>query len=91
MSATVEEFANRVFASALGAAEIYSIHIGDRLGLYRAMAPEGKTSLGLAVETGIDERYAREWLERRRPTASSTSIFPVTTRHSPSPIPTVKY
>jgi len=65
MSATVEEFADRVFASALGAAEIYSIHIGDRLGLYRALIPEGKTSLGLAVETGIDERYAREWLEQQ--------------------------
>ena len=65
MSATVEEFANRVFASALGAAETYSIHIGDRLGLYRAMIPEGKTSMGLAVETGIDERYAREWLEHQ--------------------------
>ncbi|MGH8950284.1 MAG: class I SAM-dependent methyltransferase [Acidimicrobiia bacterium] len=65
MSATVEEFADRVFASALNAAETYSIHIGDRLGLYRAMIPEGRTSMGLAVETGIDERYAREWLEQQ--------------------------
>jgi 2-polyprenyl-3-methyl-5-hydroxy-6-metoxy-1,4-benzoquinol methylase len=37
--------------------------IGDRLGLYRAMAGAGSlTSEELAAKTGTNERYVREWL-----------------------------
>lgn len=37
--------------------------IGDRLGLYRALADHGPTdSAGLAATTGTEERYVREWL-----------------------------
>src|SRR3954471_23042329 len=37
--------------------------IGDRLGLYRAMAGAGAlTSAELADKTGTTERYVREWL-----------------------------
>lgn len=37
--------------------------IGDRLGLWRALAEGGPaTSAQLAERTGVDERYAREWL-----------------------------
>ncbi len=37
--------------------------IGDRLGLYRAMAGQGPiTPTELAEATGTDERYVREWL-----------------------------
>jgi 2-polyprenyl-3-methyl-5-hydroxy-6-metoxy-1,4-benzoquinol methylase len=37
--------------------------IGDRLGLYRALAQDGPfTSAGLASRTGTAERYVREWL-----------------------------
>lgn len=39
------------------------VHIGDRLGLYKAMAGAGPvTSAGLAARTGTAERYVREWL-----------------------------
>jgi SAM-dependent methyltransferase len=39
------------------------IVIGDRLGLYRALAGAGPTSAGeLAERTGTSERYVREWL-----------------------------
>ncbi len=65
MSNTAEEFADRVFASALGAAEIYSIHLGDRLGFYRAFIQDAMTSMSLAAATGADERYVREWLEQQ--------------------------
>jgi hypothetical protein len=66
MSVTVEESADRVFTSALGGAiEIYSLHIRDRLGFYRALADGAKTSTGLAAETGVEERYVREWLEQQ--------------------------
>ena len=37
--------------------------MGDRLGLYRAMAGAGPlTSEDVAARAGIGERYAREWL-----------------------------
>ncbi len=39
------------------------LHIGDRLGLYKAMAGAGgMTSSELAGRTGTAERYVREWL-----------------------------
>src|SRR4051794_17776567 len=39
------------------------LHLGDRLGLYRAMAGAGPiTSAALAERTGTSERYVREWL-----------------------------
>jgi 2-polyprenyl-3-methyl-5-hydroxy-6-metoxy-1,4-benzoquinol methylase len=39
------------------------LHIGDRLGLYRAMAGAGPlTSAELAKRTATTERYVREWL-----------------------------
>jgi SAM-dependent methyltransferase len=39
------------------------LHIGDRLGLYKAMAGVGPiTSSALALRTGTAERYLREWL-----------------------------
>lgn len=39
------------------------IHLGDRLGLYRAMAGVGPvTTAELAASTGLDERWVREWL-----------------------------
>src|SRR3982751_4905184 len=39
------------------------LHLGDRLGLYKAMAGAGPiTSATLAQRTGTAERYVREWL-----------------------------
>lgn len=39
------------------------LHIGDKLGLYKAMAGAGPlTSQQLAEKTGTTERYVREWL-----------------------------
>lgn len=40
-----------------------SILLGDRLGLYKAMADGASvTSTELAKKTGLHERYVREWL-----------------------------
>lgn len=36
--------------------------IGEKLGLYKALANEPATSTELAKRTGTDERYLREWL-----------------------------
>jgi winged helix-turn-helix protein len=44
--------------------ELLSIYVGERLGLYHALADGGAaTAPELAAATGTDERYAREWLE----------------------------
>jgi precorrin-6B methylase 2 len=54
----------RLFHDALGALELYTIYVGERLGLYRALADGGAaTSSELAGRTDTTERYVREWLE----------------------------
>ncbi len=54
----------RLFGNAVGALELYTIYLGERLGLYRALAESGAaTSSQLAARTGTTERYVREWLE----------------------------
>jgi SAM-dependent methyltransferase len=56
--------AERLFKDALGALELYTVYLGERLGLYRALADGGPaTSAELAARTGTKERYVREWLE----------------------------
>jgi SAM-dependent methyltransferase len=54
----------RLFQDSLGALELYTVYLGERLGLYRALADGGAaTSSELAERTGTAERYVREWLE----------------------------
>jgi SAM-dependent methyltransferase len=56
----------RLFASAIGALELASIHVGDRLGFYHSLDAEGPaTPAELAAATGTTERYVREWLEQQ--------------------------
>lgn len=56
----------RLFGSALGAMDLLCVYLGDRLGLYRALADAGpSTSAELAAAAGVHERYAREWLEQQ--------------------------
>lgn len=61
-----QQLAERLFSSTLGALDVVSIHLGDRLGLYAALRDHGPlTSAALAVRAGIAPRYAREWLEQQ--------------------------
>lgn len=61
-----EEFAGRLFMAGLAAFELATVYIGDKLGLYRALREGGAaTSAQLADRAGINERYAREWLEQQ--------------------------
>src|ERR687894_2170304 len=61
-----EALVERVFGSAIGFMELLSIYVGERLGLYHALADVGAaTAPELAAATGTDERYAREWLEQQ--------------------------
>src|SRR2546428_6138077 len=55
--------AKLVFGALGGAMTASMIHLGDRLGLYRALADgEALTSGELAARTGCAERWVREWL-----------------------------
>ena len=54
----------RLFEALLGSLELATVHLGSQLGLYAALA-RPRTAEELAAETGIDERYAREWLEQQ--------------------------
>jgi SAM-dependent methyltransferase len=57
---------DRLFQNALGALELYTVYLGERLGLYRALADGGPASSSeLAEATGTAERYVREWLEHQ--------------------------
>jgi SAM-dependent methyltransferase len=63
---TADAFAERFFAAGLGAFEVLTAYLGDRLGWYRSLADDGPaTPAELAARTGTDERYAREWLEQQ--------------------------
>jgi 2-polyprenyl-3-methyl-5-hydroxy-6-metoxy-1,4-benzoquinol methylase len=58
--------ADRLFRDAVGALELYTVYLGERLGLYRALADLGPASSAeLAERTGTVERYVREWLEHQ--------------------------
>ena len=61
---SAEALAQRMTADAVGAFELFSVYVGDALGLYRAVADRGAvTTAELAEAAGVNERYAREWLE----------------------------
>ncbi|MGH2466437.1 MAG: SAM-dependent methyltransferase, partial [Candidatus Limnocylindrales bacterium] len=67
---TPEAFVGRLFEASIGMFDIMSVYVGDRLGLYRALSAGGASTTGeLARVAGIDERYAREWLEQQAATA----------------------
>jgi 2-polyprenyl-3-methyl-5-hydroxy-6-metoxy-1,4-benzoquinol methylase len=56
----------RLGEAILGTMDLFNLYLGDRLGLYRALADGGPaTSVDLAGRAGIHERYAREWLEQQ--------------------------
>jgi SAM-dependent methyltransferase len=62
--AALEAFVNQ-FAGDFGAAlHASTVAIGDKLGLYRALADGGPTdAAGLAEATGCDPRLVQEWLD----------------------------
>jgi SAM-dependent methyltransferase len=60
--AAVQEFVNKAFGDIGGALTASLVVVGDRLGLYRALAAAGPlTPAELAKRTETTERYVREW------------------------------
>jgi 2-polyprenyl-3-methyl-5-hydroxy-6-metoxy-1,4-benzoquinol methylase len=59
-----DELAERLFGSINATFDLAAVYLGDRLGLYQALADAGpSTSAELAAKTHLVERYVREWLE----------------------------
>ncbi|MFF5079292.1 class I SAM-dependent methyltransferase [Actinoplanes sp. NPDC000266] len=58
-------FSERFLNALIGAAELFTVELGRELGLYAAIRERPLTAGELAKYTGIDERYAREWLEQQ--------------------------
>ena len=57
---------DRLVESVTAALEVYGVHLGRALGLYAALADRGPLNAAeLADAAGIDDRYAREWLEQQ--------------------------
>jgi 2-polyprenyl-3-methyl-5-hydroxy-6-metoxy-1,4-benzoquinol methylase len=65
MGEQADALLERVFGSLIGSAELMTIYVGDRLGLYAALADGALTPGELASKASIAERYAREWLEQQ--------------------------
>src|SRR5262249_61799276 len=62
----LKSYAKHVFDALGGAMTSIMIWLGDRLGLYRALADgEPRTSVDLAAQTGLNERWVREWLAQQ--------------------------
>jgi len=62
----LKEYAKRLFGALGGAMTSAMVYLGDRLGLYRALALLGSaTSEELARHTGLHERWLREWLHQQ--------------------------
>ena len=60
---TLEQFVGQAVGDMAAAVSGLLVHLGDRLGLYRAMAGAGPlTPEELAEATGTAPRYVREWL-----------------------------
>jgi 2-polyprenyl-3-methyl-5-hydroxy-6-metoxy-1,4-benzoquinol methylase len=62
----LKAYAKRIFDALGGAMTATMIHLGDRLGLYAALADGApRTSAELARATGLSERWLREWLHQQ--------------------------
>jgi 2-polyprenyl-3-methyl-5-hydroxy-6-metoxy-1,4-benzoquinol methylase len=51
--------------ASIGAVELACLYLGERLGLYHALAAGPATARELAERAACDERYVREWLEQQ--------------------------
>ncbi|TDO43346.1 methyltransferase family protein [Kribbella sp. VKM Ac-2527] len=68
------ELSGRLFGQTLGAVELVNVYLGVELGLYRSLTEDGPaTPAELAERTGIDVRYAQDWLAQQAVTGLLTA------------------
>ncbi len=66
MNSDAERLAARIADASLAVHDVLTIYLGERLGLYDALAAGGPaTADDLAGRTGTHPRYVREWLEHQ--------------------------
>jgi 2-polyprenyl-3-methyl-5-hydroxy-6-metoxy-1,4-benzoquinol methylase len=83
--AKLQRFQQKVLQDLAAAAGFACTYIGDRLGLYKAMAKSGPVdSQTLAKLTSTNERYVREWLINQA-AGGYVSYDPASKRYSLSP------
>jgi SAM-dependent methyltransferase len=81
-------FAFKVWSFKQGEMVALLIHLGDRLGLYRALADVGETTSDeLAAATGLHERWVREWLRGNAAAELVASDDGVTFALAPEAVP----
>src|SRR5688572_17245163 len=75
----------QLFTKLEGAMTAGMVHLGDQLGLYTAMRRLGRpvTSAELAAETGLAERWVREWARNQAAAGLITSADGETFELSP--------
>jgi 2-polyprenyl-3-methyl-5-hydroxy-6-metoxy-1,4-benzoquinol methylase len=62
----MKQAARRIAGTLNGTMTAVMIHLGDRMGFYRALADGGpRSSRQLADELSLDERWVREWLHQQ--------------------------
>jgi SAM-dependent methyltransferase len=64
-AAARDALVERLFEGVLGMTDVYTVYMGDRLGIYRALVDDNATEAEIAAATGADLRYLREWLEQQ--------------------------
>ncbi|MEW6473225.1 MAG: class I SAM-dependent methyltransferase [Actinomycetota bacterium] len=83
--ADVEAFVGRVLGDTSGTLTTFLAAVGDRLGLFKDLAVLGPvTAPELAERSGVNERYAREWLAAMA-AAGYLDYDPATTRFTLPP------
>ena len=86
--AKLDEFVGKILNDIGAAATGAMVWIGDKLGLYKALAEGGPlASAELAVRTGTAERYTREWLAAQAAAGyiqyqPETGKYPMTTEQA---------
>lgn len=81
-------YALRVWTYKQGEVVSLMVHLGDRLGLYRAMAGKGPMTAGeLAAATGLQERWLLEWLRSQAAAELITTADGVTFELPPEAVP----
>jgi SAM-dependent methyltransferase len=64
--AKLNQFIGQMLGDLGGAASIALVRIGDSLGLYKALHEKGAMTVAeLSGETGVNQRYLREWLSQQ--------------------------
>ena len=65
-TAAADQFAGQILEAVATTFNVFGMYLGDQLGFYGVLAQDGWLSAPqLAVRTGVQERYVREWLEHQ--------------------------